>query len=171
MPSSAVRRAVFSVLDDTEAWALLARNHVGRVAFFNHGVVDIEPINYVLEDSWLFVRSTGGTKLEVFTHHPYVAFEVDEIVSDAQWQSVVAHGTVYLMSAKSVGVDKVVYDRALRALRSYSPAALTSKDPVPARTMVYGIHVEKVTGRRAGRHTRRAARAESSDERITANDR
>lgn len=170
MPSPTIRRAVFSALDEAEAWEVLARNHVGRLAFFNHGVVDIEPVNYVAEDSWLFLRSRSGTKLEVFAHHPYVAFEVDEIKSDLDWQSVVAHGTVYLMSASSVGVDRVVYERAVRALRSYSPAALRTGDSVPSRTVVYGIHVDRITGRQAGRHAKtrepsaaRIGRASDSD--------
>lgn len=151
MPSPTVRSPVFSALDDAESWELLRRCHLGRVAFFNHGVVDIEPVNYVADDSWLFLRSRPGTKIEVFAHHPYVAFEVDDVKSDAEWQSVVAHGTVYLMSDKAVGVDRVVHDRALRALREYDPATLTPRDPVPSRTVVYGIHVDKITGRQAAR--------------------
>jgi nitroimidazol reductase NimA-like FMN-containing flavoprotein (pyridoxamine 5'-phosphate oxidase superfamily) len=162
---------VFSALDEVACWDLLARNHVGRLAFFNHGVVDIEPVNYVLEDSWLFLRSRHGTKLEVFAHHPYVAIEVDEIRSDLDWQSVVAHGTVYIMSAKALGVDHVVYERALRALRSYMPAALTAADPLPGRTVVYGIHIERVTGREGGRHARPRRRARPMAAVATANDR
>jgi uncharacterized protein len=149
---------VFRDLGDKAGWALLERNHLGRIAFFNHGVVDMEPVSYVAEDHWLFLRTNRGTKLDVFLHHPYVAFEVDEVTSEFDWRSVVAHGTVYLMSASSVGVDRAVYDRALRALRSYMPAALTPQDPVPARSVVYGIHVDRITGRAGGRHHTRGAK-------------
>lgn len=144
-----VSHPVFSALSESEAWDLLKSNHIGRIAFFNHGVVDIEPVNYVADDSWLFVRSGHGTKLEVFDHHPFVAMEVDEIQSNAEWRSVVAHGTVYLMSEEAVGVDRKVYDRAVHAIQAYMPQALTDNDPVPFRRNVYGIHVNSITGRRA----------------------
>jgi len=159
MPSATMRRPAFTTLTHAECWKLLGRLHVGRLAFFNHGVVDIEPVNYVAKDSWLFLRSRRGTKLEVFTHHPYVAFEADEVRADVDWESVVAHGTVYMLSAKSIGIDHAVYERALRALRSYVPAAFTRDDPTPSRTVVYGIHVDHVTGRRAMRARHRSRHA------------
>jgi uncharacterized protein len=148
MPTPQPRQPVFAALSDDECWALLTRNHVGRLAFFNDKVVDIEPVHYVAaNNSWLFVRSAEGTKMEMFEHHPYVAFEVDEIDATFDWRSVVAHGTVYLMSEDSVRADRVVFDRALRSLRSFVPTTLTKGDPTPFRRQVYGIHVDRVTGR------------------------
>ncbi len=140
---------VFTALTDDECRAVLARNHVGRVAFLNERVVDIEPVHYAAADSWIFVRSAEGTKLEAFAHCPYVAFEVDEIDAPFDWRSVVAHGTIYLMSEHSVRVDRLEFERALRALRSVVPTALTRGDPTPFRRTIYGIHIDRVTGRRA----------------------
>jgi nitroimidazol reductase NimA-like FMN-containing flavoprotein (pyridoxamine 5'-phosphate oxidase superfamily) len=149
MPSRTTRQPRFTVLTPEECRALIGRNHVGRIAFFNHGVVDIEPVHYAAADSWIFVRSAEGTKLEVFAHHPYVAFEDDEIDATFDWRSVVAHGTVYLMSEDGIGVDRVVFERAVRALRSFIPATLATNDPTPARRRIYGVHVDRMTGRRA----------------------
>ena len=148
MPTPKPRKPVFAALSTDECWALLGRNHVGRLAFFNHGVVDIEPVHYVAAlGAWVFVRSAEGTKMEVFSGHPYVAFEVDEIDAMFDWRSVVAHGTVYLMSEHAVRVDRIAFERALRALRSFIPATLAQDDPTPFRRRVYGIHVDRVTGR------------------------
>lgn len=148
MPPRKLRKPVFAALSADECWALLGRNHVGRLAFFNHGVVDIEPVHYVAAlDAWLFVRSAEGTKMEVFAQHPYVAFEVDEIDAMFDWRSVVAHGTVYLMSEHGVRTDRIAFERALRALRSFIPATLEQDDPTPLRRRVYGIHVDRLTGR------------------------
>jgi uncharacterized protein len=148
MPSQKkLRMPVFAALSTDECWALLGRNHVGRLAFF-HGAVDIEPVHYVAAgDKWLFVRSAEGTKIEAFAHHPYVAFEVDEIDGTFDWRSVVAHGTVYLTSERASHVDRILFDRALRALRAFLPATLTKDDPTPFRRQVYGIHVDRVAGR------------------------
>ena len=148
----------FAALTDDECTALLARNHVGRVAFFNHGVVDIEPVHYAAAGDWLFLRSAAGTKIDAFSHQPYVAFEVDEVDGPFDWRSVVVHGTVYLLSERGVRADRLAFERALRALRSVAPATLGRKDPTPFRRQVYGIHVNFLTGRVAEQRTRTGKR-------------
>jgi len=148
----------FAALTDDECTALLVRNHVGRVAFFNHGVVDIEPVHYVANGDWLFLRSAAGTKIDAFSHQPYVAFEVDEVDGPFDWRSVVVHGTVYLLSERGVRVDRLAFERALRALRSVAPTTLGTKDPTPFRRQVYGIHVNSLTGRVAEQRTRTGKR-------------
>jgi nitroimidazol reductase NimA-like FMN-containing flavoprotein (pyridoxamine 5'-phosphate oxidase superfamily) len=41
------------ILARDEAGTVLARNHVGRMAFSLHDRVDIEPIHYVYDTGWL----------------------------------------------------------------------------------------------------------------------
>jgi len=153
-----VRKPVFTALSDDECRAVLSRNHIGRVAFLNDAVVDIEPVSYAAANSWIFIRSAEGTKLEAFAHHPYVAFEVDEIDAAFDWRSVVAHGTIYVMADDTIGVDRRDFERAVRALRSFAPQTLTKGDPTPFRRTVYGIHVDRLAGRRAEQR-RRVSRA------------
>ena len=152
------RKPVFSTLTDAESRTLLGRNHAGRVAFLSGRVVEIEPVHYVLDDGWLFARSAEGLKLDAFAHNPYVAFEVDEIEGTFDWCSVVAHGTVYVMSNDDGRVDEPQLERALDALRSFIPEALTSDDPTPYRRTVYGIHIDKLQGRRAEQRRRSSRR-------------
>jgi hypothetical protein len=130
-----------------ECRAVLRRNHVGRLAFLNGTAVDIEPVHYVAADSWVFVRSANGTKLEAIAHNPYVAFEVDEVDGTFDWRSVVVRGTIYLMSKAGNRVDRDDFDKALAALRSFLPETLTRDDPTPFRRTIYGVHMDHVTGR------------------------
>ena len=148
------RKPVFTALTDEESGAVLSRNHIGRVAFLNDAVVDIEPVSYAAVNSWIFIRSAEGTKLEAFAHSPYVAFEVDEIEGPFDWRSVVAHGTIYVMADDNVRVDRRDFERAVRALRSFAPRTLKADDPVPFRRTIYGIHVDRLTGRRAEQRRR-----------------
>ena len=70
--------------------ALLARNHVGRLAYAHHSHVQIEPLNYVYADGWLYGRTSPGAKLDATGESWWpVAFEVDEIDSLFSWRSVV----------------------------------------------------------------------------------
>lgn len=69
----------FRPLDRPEMEALLARNHVGRLAFSFHDRVDIEPIHYVYADGVLYARTSPGHKLTTLAHHRWVALEADEV--------------------------------------------------------------------------------------------
>jgi nitroimidazol reductase NimA-like FMN-containing flavoprotein (pyridoxamine 5'-phosphate oxidase superfamily) len=160
-------RTQFLVLTPADCRKVLARNRVGRLAFLNRGVVDIEPIGYVWNDDWLFFRSAYGAKLEALAHNPFAAFEVDEIRSGTSWASVVAHGTIYMLPADGAPIEQREFARALAALRKAAPGTLAPGDPTPQRDTVYGLHVDRLSGRaaqpaRAPRSGRRAQPARTS---------
>jgi nitroimidazol reductase NimA-like FMN-containing flavoprotein (pyridoxamine 5'-phosphate oxidase superfamily) len=172
MPAPNRSRPLFRRLNEKSSRALLERNHVGRLCFINSGQPDVTPVHYIADGAWIFIRSAPGAKIEAFAHHPYVAFEVDEIASTFDWRSVVARGTIYLLPSDGSPLERKKLDRAIRALRSFIPATFTETDPTPARDIVYGIHVDELTGRKATPHvatsertTRRAIRRPSRIER------
>jgi nitroimidazol reductase NimA-like FMN-containing flavoprotein (pyridoxamine 5'-phosphate oxidase superfamily) len=139
----------FRELDERECRELLARNHVGRIAYARQSRVDIEPISYVFGDGWLFGRTAPGTKVDMLGHQPWVAFQVDEVKGPFDWRSVVVHGTYYALHAEGSEVEKETYRRALAAIRGIMPAALTADDPAPHRVILFGIHMDVLTGRAA----------------------
>jgi nitroimidazol reductase NimA-like FMN-containing flavoprotein (pyridoxamine 5'-phosphate oxidase superfamily) len=142
-------KPVFSILSPAECEAVLSRNHIGRLAFINDGRVDIEPVSYVASGPWLFMRSAEGAKLAALAHTPYVAFEVDEVKSAIDWQSVVVRGTIYWLADDGRYVDRSTLDRAIEALRSFQPQALGDDDPTPFRRTIYGLHTDLMTGRKS----------------------
>jgi uncharacterized protein len=139
----------FRELDVSEATELLARNHVGRIAYSFHDRVDIEPISYVFADSAIYMRTAPGSKLATLAHAPWVAFEVDEVKGPFDWRSVVAHGTIYpVPDAGSSGAHEA-YQVAVQRLREIMPGALSDDDPVPSRRVVLKLHLDTITGREA----------------------
>jgi len=146
---SATRKAAtFFELTRDEAVEFLAQNHVGRLAFSFHDRVDIEPISYVFSGDWLYARTAPGTKLTIVQHHPWVAFEVDEIRSRVDWRSVVVHGTIYFIDP-SREADRKDYDAAVKILRSADADALTSADATPQRDLLFRIHADEIVGKGA----------------------
>jgi nitroimidazol reductase NimA-like FMN-containing flavoprotein (pyridoxamine 5'-phosphate oxidase superfamily) len=141
------KQPVFSALSREDAVGLIERNHIGRIAFTFHDRVDIEPISYVYADEWLYARTSEGTKLTTVQHHPWVAFEVDEVTSRLEWRSVVARGTIYLLDPERG--ERAVYERAVEALRSVDADAFTGADATPFRRTVLCIHIDDITGRQA----------------------
>ena len=131
-------------LEAAECEALLARHHLGRIAFSFRDRVDIQPISYVFEGGWLSCRTEPGTKLETLHHSPWVAFEVDEAEGPYDWQSVVIRGTVYLMPEGSPD-----HAATVAAIQRVAPQAFTEADPTPFRNVVFRVYPREMTGRGA----------------------
>jgi len=147
-PSSGRRHEPhITTLSDAACVALLQRHSFGRMAHAFHDRVDITPIHYVYGDGWIFARTSHGAKMETIAHSPWVAFEVDEVEDVFEWQSVVVHGTAYLMPRDGSPLDAEHWRRGIELLRRIVPATGTEEDPVAFRTLVFGIYVNSITGR------------------------
>ena len=146
-----VRTPRMVALTHAECTRLLARNHVGRLAYAFRQAVDIVPIHYAYADGWIYARTSPGQKVTKVRHNRWVAFEVDEIHGMFHWTSVVVHGGLYILDADSVGETR---QRAVRILQERFPGAFMDDDPVAFRTTIFRIHVDAMSGRRSTPSTR-----------------
>ena len=140
---------IFHQLSRAESEGLLLRNHVGRIAFTFHDRVGLEPIGYVYEANWIYMRTAPGSKLDTMAHHPWVAFEVDEVDGPFDWRSVIVHGTAMVLEPQGNAAHHNSYERALAALRHAVPSTFEESDPVPFRTTIMAIYIDEITGRTA----------------------
>ena len=139
----------FRSLSHAECDALLARNHVGRIAFVLRDRVDIQPIHYAYEAGWLFGRTSEGGKLMTLAHNHWLAFEVDEVRGVFDWQSVVVHGTFHRIDPDGPPAERGAAARAVHLLREIVPETYTAGDPAAFRTVLFRISIGEVTGRAA----------------------
>lgn len=128
---------------------LLARNHVGRMAFSFHDRIDIQPLHYVYDDGWLYGRTSAGSKLETLEHHQWVAFEVDEIRDLFDWMSVVVYGAFRPIDPFGTDREQAAAERAVTLLRRLVPGTLSASDPMPHRAILFRVSVDDVAGRAA----------------------
>lgn len=139
------RRVVTRALTEVEARALLERNRIGRIAYAFHDHVDVEPINYVPDGNWLYGRTSPGSKLTTLAHHPWCAFETDIVRGTFDWQSVVAKGQFIVFDPESDVAHE--YEHALAAAKRLVPGAFSEDDPAPQRRILFGIHIQELSGR------------------------
>ena len=130
-----------------ECVEILARNRVGRIAYSLHDRVDIEPIHYVLDNDFLYLRTAQGSKVAHLKHNPWVAFEVDEVDALFRWRSVVVRGTVQIVSDEVSDEESLTH--AVEVLRRLIPEAFTEDDPVGYRDVILRVSLTEVTGRDA----------------------
>ncbi len=78
-------------LSRDECLGLLRRGVYGRVAYTDHALPAITPVNYAMAGESIVFRTAPGTALAEGTRDAVVAFEVDEIDASAQegWSVVV----------------------------------------------------------------------------------
>ncbi|WP_164743593.1 pyridoxamine 5'-phosphate oxidase family protein [Microbacterium sulfonylureivorans] len=115
-------------------WQLLESATLGRLAIEGRdGHPDMFPVNYLVHNGNVFIRSAPGTKLRSIAKHPAVAFEIDGETTNYHW-SVVMHATAHRLD-----VDADIEASGVLELISASP---TSKENFIRLTP------ETVTGRR-----------------------
>jgi uncharacterized protein len=78
-------------LTKSECFALLAREHLGRVAVVDDRGPMVFPVNFVLDHHMLVLRTDEGTKLDAAMRGSQVAFEIDgaDAATRAGWSVVV----------------------------------------------------------------------------------
>jgi uncharacterized protein len=139
----------FRTLSPDECRALLARHQVGRLAYAYRQRVDIEPLHFAVDGDWIVLRTQHGTKLSMLEHQPWVAFEVDEVDALFEWQSVVVHGSVHLVTPAPEPGGDAAWAHAVSIFRRVIPTAFADGDPTPSRDVLLRVHIGHMEGRAA----------------------
>ncbi|GAA2009563.1 pyridoxamine 5'-phosphate oxidase family protein [Microbacterium ulmi] len=83
-----------AALSDRECWAYLGRQELGRLVTHAAEVLDIFPVNYVVDGESILFRTAEGSKLFELTVQEDVLFEVDDHTEEDAW-SVVVRGRAH----------------------------------------------------------------------------
>lgn len=88
-------------LPDHDSWNLLASVTLGRLATVVDGQPEIFPVNFVVQQHTILLRTAEGTKLSSVVSNQQVAFEADEHTAEEGW-SVVVKGRAYVLSSSEL---------------------------------------------------------------------
>ncbi len=126
---------ILSILDEDECLSLLARSDVGRVAFTTSSGPQIYPVNYLVDNGTIVIRTSPYTPLGGFATG-VVAFEVDAL------EPAMRRGWSVLVVGRSERVDDT--DETIRLHHS------GRLDPwAPGQRNLYvRITPQQITGRR-----------------------
>lgn len=137
-----------------ECYSALRKATVGRLGCALNNQPYVLPINFALDDTYLYGFTTLGQKVEWLRSNPLVCFEVDEITNDNNWMSIILFGRYEELP------DKIEYKEA--RLKAYSllqkrpmwwePAYMSQEhrdQPHSLTPIFYRIHIDTMTGHRA----------------------
>lgn len=123
---------VVTTLSDDQCWERLARRELGRLVTHVGDVLDIFPVNYVVDDGSILFRTAPGSKLTELTINDEVLFEVDDHTDADAW-SVVVRGTAHVLDtgAEVEAADELALKPWIPTLKYYyvrvRPTALTGR--------------------------------------------
>lgn len=128
--------------------ALLREVGYGHLACCRANVPYVVPIQYAYLLPYVYIYTTDGKKVEIITENPEVCLQVEKILSNESWQSVIINGRA------SIVTDPQEREKALRAIRKNNPT-LTPALSVrwmdnwvrDNREIVYRIEPYRKTGR------------------------
>ena len=137
-----------------ECCSALQKANVGRLACARDGQPYTVPINFAFDGTYLYGFTTLGQKIEWMRANPLVCLEVDEIIGENQWMSIVVFGQYEELP------DKPEYERARVRAHAFlqkraiwwEPAYLSQKhrdQPHSLTPIFYRIRIKKITGHRA----------------------
>ncbi len=87
-------------LTDEECWERLRGQELGRLVTRVGDVIDIFPVNFVVDGETLLFRTAQGSKLFELTIDDHVLFEVDDHTDDDAW-SVIVRGSAHALDSSA----------------------------------------------------------------------
>lgn len=142
-------------LSPTDCAEILQRTRLGHLACAKDGQPYVVPIHFSfdVERGCVYGFSTVGQKVQWMRENPRVCLEVDDISDPGHWQTVVVFGRYEEIQDSAEEAE--ARDRAQRLFQQrpewWLPAAAKVGSRERHSVVVYRIHIDRVTGRKAAR--------------------
>lgn len=145
------------VMTETECLNILARSRLGRLGCARENQPYVVPIYFVYEKPYLYGFTTPGQKVEWMRSNPLVCVEVDEIVDDTHWLSIILFGSYEELSDtqdrhSEHGQQRLHAHNLLQHHAEWwepGSASGTYRNPMQSLVPVfYRIRIDRITGRR-----------------------
>ena len=100
---------------NSEIEKLLARGGYGHLACARDDRPYIVPIHYAYDKPDIYIYTADGLKTEIIRANPHVCLQVEEIVDNDDWRSVIVNG-----DAEEI-TDRKVREEVVKLIRSTNP--------------------------------------------------
>lgn len=132
-----VTKTMIGALTEQEIEDMLRNHNLGRIGCNDGMKTYVVPVNFVFEDNYLLCHSRDGMKIEMMRQNPEVCFEIDEIIDNTHWRSVIAWGTYVELT------DENDIAQAQKFLSSYLLSLKTVNTPLPPETQQERYHSDR----------------------------
>lgn len=143
---------VIHEMTEQDCRAMLARTTVARLACARNNQPYVVPVHVDLDADFLYGYATLGQKIEWMRANPAVCLEVDELMNDQHWASVVIFGRYEELASVPEHQDsrRVAEWLFQRHAMWWEPASVPLASHERRPPIVFRIRIDRMTGRRAG---------------------
>jgi len=138
----------------SECRRILQKSKVGRLACVRDGQPYVVPINFAFDGNYFYGFTTLGQKIEWMRANPLICLEVDEIITERQWMSIIVFGRYEELPDKPQYEEARIRAHALLQDRAmwWEPAYISQEHRDQTHSLIpifYRIHIRQITGHRA----------------------
>lgn len=120
--------APVSTMSDADCWDHLAHHELGRLVTNVAGVLDVFPVNYVVDGESVVFRTAEGSKLLELTVNDEVLFEVDDYTDESAWSVVLRGRARRLESLDEIEAAEALPLKPWIPTRKYNFVRITADD-------------------------------------------
>lgn len=136
---------MMKMLSQDEALQLFQTARLGRLGCVVNGEPYVVPINFHLDDNYLYSHSLPGLKISNLRENPRACVQVDEIENDLHWRSAIAFGKYEEITKPDERAE--VLNRLLKRFPKLTPVESTiALDGAAAEVIVFKIRIDRLTG-------------------------
>ncbi len=141
-------------MSELECRRALDSSTVGRIACARDNQPYVVPINYAFDGTYIYGFTTVGQKVQWMRSNQLVCFEMDQVISDREWISIVVFGRYEELP------DTPEFENARSQAHSFlesramwwEPAYMSNEHRDLAHSLTpifYRIHIHKMSGHQA----------------------
>jgi uncharacterized protein len=130
-------------LGTKESREILADQRLGRLGCCLDNETYVVPVNYLFEDDCIYIHSLPGRKIQMLRANPRACLQVDDIVDDYNWRSVLVTGWYEEVH------DAAEREHKLAALFRHLPHLTPVESRMKSgseQAILFRIRVERITG-------------------------
>lgn len=132
-------------LSDEESRALLRRCRLGRLGCIVDGYPYVVPINYIYDGECVYGHSLPGRKITALTANPNVCLQLDEIVDEYEWRSVLVTGRFEEVTSPH-DRSRILNNLLARFPKLTPVETAIAQDAERLPVIVFRIVIEKISG-------------------------
>jgi len=144
---------IIQEMTNQECLEFLKQANFGRLGCARDSQPYVVPIYFVSDSKSLYSFSTLGQKIKWMRANPLICVEVDEVVSQFQWRSVVVFGRYEELYDLPSGLEvrKYALDLLQKRVMWWQPAYVATEHGGSSDGLTpifYRLHINQVTGHR-----------------------
>jgi|SRR5581483_4818442 len=131
-------------LSNEEARQLLNNGKIGRLGCIADGYPYVIPVSYVADQDRIYIHSLPGKKVFGLRANPRACLQVDQIIDDCHWRSVIAYGNYE--EIKDPNEKQRIMQKLFGCFPKLTPVESSiAADTQTSAMIVISIHIEKLT--------------------------